>query len=460
MTVTTPSSSSSFESSPLDRLIKTVTGPVLTPADSGFATEIAGFNLATTPVPALVVGARNAADVAAALQYAREVGLRVGVRATGHGPTTEGTDYLTITTGRMNQVVVDPVQRLARVGAGARWSDVVAHTAPYGLTGVVGSASAVGVVGYTLGGGLSPLGRAYGYAADHVRSLEVVTPDGNIRRVDAGAEPDLFWALRGGRDGLGVVTSIEFELVELNAVFGGGLFFAGSAAPAVLEAWRLWAPTLPEEAGTSVALLHLPPDPQLPPVLRGQCVVHLRFTYIGDPLVGADLLAAMRTVGPIVLDEVGQMPVAALDSVHRDPVGPMPAIDSSLGLSELPAPAVAAVIEHAGKQAKTALSIVEIRLMGGKLDHPQGVANSVTGRGCAFHVIAIAPAAGPLGHLAPAHTTAVTDALRPWSTGAVLNFAGGVRWAERSALWSPEDRARLAHVRSAYDPHGVMRVAP
>ncbi|WP_157858093.1 FAD-binding oxidoreductase, partial [Streptomyces durhamensis] len=106
----------------------------------------------------------------------------------------EGTDYLTITTGRMNQVVVDPVQRLARVGAGARWSDVVAHTAPYGLTGVVGSASAVGVVGYTLGGGLSPLGRAYGYAADHVRSLEVVTPDGNIRRVDAGAEPDLFWA--------------------------------------------------------------------------------------------------------------------------------------------------------------------------------------------------------------------------------------------------------------------------
>ena len=99
----------------------------------------------------------------------------------------------------MRTVQVDPVRRTAQVGAGARWADVLAAAAPHGLAGVSGSSSQVGVVGFCVGGGMGPLSRQYGFGADQVRSLELVTADGRIRQVDADAEPDLFWAVRGGK---------------------------------------------------------------------------------------------------------------------------------------------------------------------------------------------------------------------------------------------------------------------
>ncbi|GAA3696587.1 FAD-binding oxidoreductase [Gordonia hankookensis] len=435
----------------------TVTGPVLTPTDPGYADELAGFNLAGVQTPDIVVGATSADDVAAAVRHARGHGLRVGVRATGHGPVIEGDGHLTITTSRMNEVIVDPAAKTARVGAGARWRDLVAATAPHGLTGLVGSSSSVGVVGYTLGGGLSPLGRQFGYAADRVRSIEVVTADGIIRTVDAGAGSDLFWALLGGRDGCGIVTSIEFDLIGLTTIYGGGIFFAGAAAEQVLHAWRRWTPTLPAEAGTSVAILRLPPDPTLPPPLQGQIAVHVRFTYTGDPAVGAQLLAPMTTAGPVLLADVDVMPVAALDAVHMDPPGPMPSIERGSALRELPAEAVDAVLEVAGPTVASPLAIVELRLLGGKLTAPQGVPNSVTARSAAYSILAIAVPAGPAAELAGPHVGAVNDAVAPWADGALLNFAGRTPAADLPTLWSPDDRDRLSAIRERHDPDGMFR---
>ncbi|MGC4960525.1 FAD-binding oxidoreductase [Gordonia sp. DT101] len=435
----------------------TVAGPVLTPTDPGYAAELAGFNVATVQTPDIVVGATSADDVAAAVRYARDHGLRVGVRATGHGPVVEGNGYLTIVTSRMTEVSVDPVTRTARVGAGARWRDVIAATAAHGLSGLVGSSSSVGVVGYTLGGGLSPLGRQFGYAADHVRSIEVVTADGTIRTVDAGAGPDLFWALLGGRDGCGIVTAVEFDLIELSSIYGGGIFFAGSAAEQVLHAWRRWAPTLPEEAGTSVAILRLPPDPALPAPLQGQMAVHVRFTYTGDPAIGAQLLAPMTTAGPVLLQNVAVMPVAALDAVHMDPPGPMPSIERGSALRELPAEAVDAVLAVAGPAVASPLAIVELRLLGGKLAAPQGVPNSVTARSAAYNILAIAVPAGAAAELAGPHVGAVNAAVAPWADGAALNFAGQTPAVELPELWSPDDCDRLSAIRERHDPDGVFR---
>ncbi|MGC5256350.1 FAD-binding oxidoreductase [Gordonia sp. DT218] len=435
----------------------TVAGPVLTPTDPGYAAELAGFNVATVQTPDIVVGATSADDVAAAVRYARDHGLRVGVRATGHGPVVEGNGFLTIVTSRMTEVSVDPVTRTARVGAGARWRDVIAATAAHGLSGLVGSSSSVGVVGYTLGGGLSPLGRQFGYAADHVRSIEVATADGTIRTVDAGAGPDLFWALLGGRDGCGIVTAVEFDLIELSSIYGGGIFFAGSAAEQVLHAWRRWAPTLPEEAGTSVAILRLPPDPALPAPLQGQMAVHVRFTYTGDPAIGAQLLAPMTTAGPVLLQNVAVMPVAALDAVHMDPPGPMPSIERGSALRELPAEAVDAVLAVAGPAVASPLAIVELRLLGGKLAAPQGVPNSVTARSAAYNILAIAVPAGAAAELAGPHVGAVNAAVAPWADGAALNFAGQTPAVELPELWSPDDCDRLSAIRERHDPDGVFR---
>ncbi|MEO9329869.1 FAD-binding oxidoreductase [Gordonia aurantiaca] len=445
-----------LESASFDSLLSAVSGPVFTPADEGYAGELSGFNLIAAPAADVVVAAESADDVAAAVRYARANGLRVGARATGHGLPIEGRGTVVITTSRLNQVTVDPVARTARVGAGVRWRDVIAATAPHGLTGVVGSSSSVGVVGYTLGGGLSPLGRQFGWAADHVRSIELATADGHIRTVDASAGSDLFWAIRGGRDGFGIVTAIEFELFDLPTIYGGGIFFAGSAARDVLHAWREWAPSLPEEAGTSIAVLRLPPDPNLPAPLQGRLAVHVRYTHTGDPATAAALLAPMRTAGPILLENVDILPTAALDAVHMDPPGPMPSAERGALLDDFSAETAEALLAAAGPQVASPLAIVEVRLLGGRLTRPQRTANAVAGRHGAFHVIAIGVPAGPLADQVGPHLQAVTDAVSPWRCGALLNFCG-LPAAERAGLWGTEDRMRLESIRRRHDPTGVLR---
>nr|WP_168704624.1 FAD-binding oxidoreductase [Gordonia paraffinivorans] len=439
----------------LGTLMSEVSGPVLTPTDEGYATELGGFNLIAAPAADLVVGATSAHDVALAVRYARANGFRVGARATGHGLPIEGRGTVVVTTSRLNSITVDPVARTARVGAGVRWRDVVAATALHGLTGVVGSSSSVGVVGYTLGGGLSPLGRRFGWAADHVRSIELVTADGVVRSVDASAGSDLFWAILGGRDGFGIVTAIEFELFDLPTVYGGGIFFAGSAARDVLHAWREWAPTLPEEAGTSVSALRLPPDPDLPAPLQGQLAVHVRYTHTGDPSAAAALLAPMRSAGPILLENVDILPTAALDAVHMDPAGPMPSVERGVLLGEFPAAAVEALLEVAGPQVPSPPAIVEVRLLGGRLRRPQRVPNAVAGRHGAYSVIAIGVPAGPLADQVGPRLQAVVDALAPWRCGALLNFCG-LRAADRAGLWGPDERLRLETIRRRHDPAGVL----
>lgn len=438
-----------------DDLVTAVGGPVLTPTDAAFGAELTGFNLAHTPASGIVVGATCAGDVAAAIRYARANGLRIGVRATGHGPIVEGGGHLTITTSRMDDVTVDAVRRTARVGAGVRWAELVAATAPHGLTGLVGSSSGVGVVGYTLGGGLSPLGREFGYAADHVRSIELVTADGIITTVDAGAGSDLFWALLGGRDGLGIVTAIEFDLFPLATVYGGGIFFAGAAAHDVLHAWGRWAPDLPDEAGTSVAILRLPPDPALPPPLQGQIAVHVRFTYTGAAATGESLLRPMRDAGPVLLENVAVLPVPALDAVHMDPPGPMPSDERGVGLSEFSAAAADALLAAAGPAVPSPLAIVELRLLGGKLRDPQRLPNAVAGRSAAYSLLAIGVPAGPLGDQLDHHLAAVVDAVAPWAIAGPLNMSGP-RSAMPSDLWPADERRRLDEIRRRHDPSGVL----
>ena len=316
-----------------------VAGPVLRPGDPGWRTEIAGFNLTFTPTPALVVGATCTADVAAAVRYAASVGKRVAVQATGHGLMSDLDDAVLVTTRRMTNVLIDPVARTARVAAGVRWRAVIDAAAEHGLAPLSGSSSQVGVVGYTTGGGLGPLCRRYGFAADHVTRFTIVTADGAVREVLAEStdpdDVDLFWAVRGGKGSFGIVTELEFGLVPVATFHGGAVFFAGEDAPAVLHAWREWAPTLPEDTTTSVALLRLPPVPELPEALRGRFVVALPFTHLGEQ--GPALLEPMRAAAPPIMDVVADLPFAAIDAVHMDPTEPMPRGTAAWGWPNCPA---------------------------------------------------------------------------------------------------------------------------
>ena len=207
--------------------IEPLRGAVITPEDAGWDAARTPWHLLADQRPALIVLARDATDVAETVRFARSRGLRVAAQSTGHGADALGplNDAVLLRTVGMNDVVVDPLERTARVGAGARWSDVIAAAAPHGLTGLHGFSAGVGVAGYVLGGGLGWLSRRYGLASDHVRSFEVVTADGERRHVDRDHEPDLCWALRGGGGAGVIVTSIELELIALREAYAGALLW-------------------------------------------------------------------------------------------------------------------------------------------------------------------------------------------------------------------------------------------
>ena len=457
MTTTVPRTDPDFVLSTIADLAAAVRGPVLVPADEGFAFEVAPFNTSYAPRPAVVVGATCAADVAAAVRFAAATGRPVAVQATGHGLTGALEGAVLVTTGRMAEVAVDPVAGTARVGAGARWRAVIDAAAPHGLAPLNGSSSGVGVVGYTLGGGLGPLARRYGFAADHVRRAQLVTADGAVREVDATSDPELFWALRGSKGSFGIVTELEFDLVPVTSLHGGFVFFPGEAAGALLHAWREWVTTLPEETTTSIAVLRMPPDPSLPPPLQGRTVVHLRFAHLGPADEGAALLAPMRATAPALLDTVADMPYTAVDGIHMDPTDPLPSWHTGTTLRELPAEAVDALLVVAGPEVEVPLIMVELRHLGGALARPAAVPDAVVGRDAAFALWVLGPMAPPLAEVVPAVGRAVVASVAPWALrGPLLNFLGEAHPADVAALWDDADRARLLAVKRRLDPTGVF----
>ena len=215
----------------LDALRSAVAGPVLTTADRGYADEVAGFDLAVVHTPPIAVGASSAEDVATVVRVAAAAGLPVGVVGSGHGDIPVISEGILLTLHRLDAVGVDAAARTATVGAGATWNDVLAASTPLGLAALCGSAPAVAVGGFLLGGGMGPIARTFGFSSDHVRSFEIVGADGEVRIVTARQHPDLFWALRGGKGGFGVVTAATIDLLALSTVYGGGEYYAAATSP-------------------------------------------------------------------------------------------------------------------------------------------------------------------------------------------------------------------------------------
>ncbi|MFF6774136.1 FAD-binding oxidoreductase [Streptomyces sp. NPDC012637] len=436
--------------SAVDRLVAEVKGEVFLPDDPGYEAELDGFNRIGRHHPALVVGAVTAEDVAAAVRLGTGLGLPVGVQATGHGIAAPAGDAVLVTTHRMNAVAVDPIARIARAEAGARWHQVIATAAYHGLAPLNGSSHLVGVVGYTLGGGLGPLGRLYGYAADHVTRVHLVTADGRHRTVTRDSDPELFWALRGGKGNFGIVTALEFGLVPVARLYGGGLYFPGTEAAAVLDTWRTWTAGLPETLTSSVALLRLPGLHQVPGHPAGELAVHVRIAFTGTREDGEELLRPLRAAGTLLADTVAEMPYSAVAEIHQDPTEPLPYHERNIVLREFDEGALAALLAAAGPDSGCTDPMVEVRHLGGALSRPPAVPNAV-GRDGAFTLSTLS---------LPGSSDAVLGPLSGWSTGRrYLNFLAGADTA-RSAedCFDRATFARLLQVKKRHDPHNVFRL--
>jgi hypothetical protein len=418
-----------------------------------------GWNLAVEHRPALIALPDNESAVAEAVSLAVARDTPIAVRATGHGPANLVDEAVLINTRRLSQVEIDPANATARIAAGVKWDRVIAAAAPYGLAPLVGSTPDVSAVGYLTGGGLPVLGRQYGFSADRIRSFRMVTPDGRIRVVTPGREPDLFWAVRGGKDNFGIVTSVVIDLLPIDRIYGGQLIFAPEQAQDILPAWLQWTRHIDEAMSTSVGLLALP-DPQDP---KGQASlgpsVHVRVAYTGDPEMGERLVAPLRDLEP-VRNTVAEMPYARIGEIHDDPLEPLPVREWGTLLHGLDEEALSRILAAFDPATGTAPGLVEIRLLGGALAREPALPSAIGHRTAAFTLLAATlalPGQPPFADM----RNAVAGAVERWDMHAAFPNLLGSGTSEPETVrraYDPMDYEILASIKAGRDPQNRFRL--
>ena len=441
-----------------DVLRARIAGEVAGPGDDGWDVARQAWNLAFDQRPALVALPESADDVVAIVDFARARGLRVAPQGPGHNPGPMGAldGTLLLSTARMRGVEIDVEARIARVQAGTLWLEVTAPASEHGLAPLAGSSPDVGVVGYSLGGGLSWLGRRHGLAADSVVAIEVVTADGRLRRVDATHDADLFWALRGGGGSFGVVTALELRLFPVPELYAGALWWPWERSAEVLQAWREWTATVPDEITTSARIMQFPPMPELPEPLRGRSWVTIDGAFLGSRADGAELIQPLRDLGPEI-DTFDMVEPVALSRLHGDPEEPIPAISVSSMLRELTPAAVDALIEAAGPDSGSPMLLVELRHLGGALARRPAHAGALGVFAAEYLMFGATIPMGP-EIVAAFEATAprVLAALAPVDAGrGYLNFEESP--TDPSRFYEPEAYARLRAIKAAVDSRDLFR---
>ena len=431
---------------------------IVLPHDRHWDEARLAWNLAVDQQPAAVALPESARDVGAIVRWARERGLRVAPQGTGHNAHPLGSLAHTVLlkTERMRGVAIDARAQCARVEAGVLWAEVTEAAAQHGLAALAGSSPDVGVVGYTLGGGVSWLSRRYGLAANSVTAIELVNAEGELVRADADQNADLFWALRGGGGSFGVVTALEFALYPITDVHAGVLFFPLERGAEVLRAWRRWVDSAPDEVTSVGRFLQFPPVPALPEHLRGQSFAVIEAVSLLGQDASDELLRPLRELGP-QLDTFATIPAHSLDRLHMDPEHPVPGAGDGMVLSDLNDAAIDALVQTAGAGSHSPLLSVELRHAGGALARKVpggGAVSSVNGR---FLLFAVGMAPTPdAGTTVKAQVELVQNALAPWDAGrAYSNFATKRERGER--LFGDLTYRRLQTVKASVDPDDVFR---
>jgi hypothetical protein len=433
-------------------------GILLEPGVPGYDAEVAGFNSAVVHRPAFVVAAASTAQVADAVRFARERGLSVGVHNTGHGVHRPFDKGLLINTRRIDRVEVDGAARAVTAGAGARWGALIASAAPHGLAPIAGSSPTVGVVGLLLGGGIGPLVRSHGFASDYLAGATLVTGNGDVVETSAGENPDILWALRGGKPRLGVVTAVRLRLAEVPLLYAGSLFFAEEQIEAALRTWIDWTAQAPPQVTSSAAIVRFPPLEAVPPPLRGRRLLTVRFAYPGEPSEGARLAAPLRSSAPVHLDSLAVLPVADIARIFNDPPGPLPAWTSAGLLTGVDQELASVLLRHLGAGTDSPFVAVEVRHLGAATarDVPGGSAAGGRGAHFAFGVVGTNPAC--FAEVFPEAETRLVGDLAPWlSPEANGNFTPhpGVHRPIKAAL-APRVQAKLDELARTHDPRGLF----
>jgi FAD/FMN-containing dehydrogenase len=433
----------------LHALRSLVAGDVFLEGEAGYDSARRPFELMADQRPAAVAFPRSAADIARIVSFARTAGVRVAPQGTGHGAIAleDLAGAILLRTTRMRRVDIDPARRTARVQAGALWQDVTVPAAQYGLAALAGTAPDVGVVGYTLGGGLGWLARRHGLAANSVTAVDVVLPDGRVVHADASTEPDLLWAARGG-GGVGVITAMEFALYPVLELYAGALYFPAERAGEALHAWRRWTATVPPEVTSIGRMLRFPDLDAVPPLVRGRTFALVEAAYLGEARAGAELLAPLRRLRPS-LDTFAPVAPPELGRLHMDPPQPAPGVGDGMLLAHVSAGTIEAVLAAVGPGSS--LQSVELRQLGGALAQRAGDGPQAT-LDAEFLMFAGALATSAENAVdIRSDLRALKAALGRWHAGQdYFNLLEAP--VDADAVLEPQAYRRLSEIKASYDP--------
>jgi FAD/FMN-containing dehydrogenase len=450
----------------VETLRSTLRGALLRPGDAEYAAARRLWNGMIDRRPALVARCESDEDVAAAVGFARDLGLPLSVRGGGHGVAGHALcdDGLVVDLSRMTGVEVDALARTARAQGGCTLGHMDRATQRHGLAAPLGVVSETGIAGLTLSGGMGWLRRAYGLSCDALLSATVVTADGRVLAVDADHHPDLFWAIRGGGGNFGVVTSFGYRLYPVGPeVYFCNVYYPARYAREVLRFCETYLAASPDGAAPIAVLGRVPPDEAFPASSHGEPFVALLALHVGDPAEGESALRPLREIAEPFLDLSGVTTYLEAQAVLNEeyPDGDL-YYWKSVSLPGLTAEMIDEVVDHASR-APSPASTVDVWFQGGAMARVPEEATAFTGRRAPCLI-------GIEGNWADAadsdrNVTWVRDtfaALRAFSDGGIyLNFPGFLEEGEQLVRESfGANYERLAAVKASYDPENLFRLNP
>ena len=450
----------------LEELQTQLRGSALGAEDPGLAEVREVFNAMHEGRPGVAVSCSGTADVADAVNFAREQGLTVAVRGGGHSiaglSAIEG--GMLIDLAPMRGVHVDPDRRLAYVQGGALWGDVDRETQRFGLVAPGGVVSDTGVGGLTLGGGYGWVRRKYGLSCDSVVEAQVVTADGQVLKASENENSDLYWAIRGGSGNFGIVTSFTFELHPLGPeVAFSATFYPLEDYADILRGWREYVSGAPDEVTSVCVSITFPADPQMPEAVHDRPVVIVGGVYAGDVDEGMRETEPLRKLGTPLFDMSGPTPFAVVQTGFDPlfPRGEIRAYWKSQYLEELSDEAIE-VIAAKAQERPAPLTLVNVFQMGGAIAKVDPEDTAFATRSAPYMVSIDGMWSDPADDEANvAWTRSAWEAVKEYGTGEVyLNFTGRADEAPSAGVDTALGRnlARLAEVKAKYDPDNFFRV--
>jgi FAD/FMN-containing dehydrogenase len=443
------------------KLISNLQGELILPGDAAYESERKVWNGSADCYPAAIVRCIDVEDVKAAVNVARKQAMTLSVRSGGHSIPGYGTnnDGLVIDLSGMKTITVDPIRRTARLEPGLTWGEVANALQPFGLAMTAGDVASVGVGGLLLGGGIGWMVRAYGLTIDNLRSVELVTADGQLRRASAEENPELFWGLRGGGGNFGIATAFEVNLHPGGTILGGAVFYEATEAERILKEYARLAAAAPDQLSTEAMLALAPPAPFIPPDKQGTPIVGILVCYTGDLSEGERVVAPLRQLATPIADLIAPMPYPSIFALTE--IGEVPGLQHH-GRSQFFETFSDEMLQTLVEATQSILSpetMVSLRVLGGAMSRvaPDATAFAHRNKQGLVLVTHFAPLSVDANSLA-ARTQHIFQALSPYANGVYAGFLANEGEQRIREAYPPDTYARLVALKNQYDPTNLFHL--